>query len=448
MISYIKKRVFAKIGLVFFVASLCIVYSSYYLSVYWTNLEKDNILDAQEAYLQYKLIESWGSPPDTALIAQELNNIKIKGMIYSLDGDTLCSNDTLLHWTNLQSPISPCNYLSYNDTEYLGEVYDISFEERVSFGEFFFENQYFQTAYIEYPPYKYFLITDYVAPLDLYTLLPSLVLAFALMSLLFFIVRRFLFPLNLIERRIKSLEKGDLESTIPVVGSDELAVLTKNFNRLTSDIKQLLRQKERLLSDVSHELRTPLAKIKLAIALMPEHKKKESIDRQIKTLDSLITNILLSDKMASAYSNLKIEQIELSLLIKKALELTSIKNVDLQLQKNTLLHVDIVKSSIAIKNLIENAFKYSPKNSLIVVEGKTLNNEIVISVVDQGAGIPEEQLEKITKAFVRIPGSKESGFGLGLSICNKVMEAHAGSLKIQNSAGGGACFSLHFPIKK
>ena len=142
MISYIKKRVFAKIGLVFFVASLCIVYSSYYLSVYWTNLEKDDILDAQEAYLQYKLIESWGSPPDTALITQELNNIKIKGMIYFLDGDTLCSNDTLLHWTNLKSPISPCNYLSYNDTEYLGEVYDISFEERVSFGEFFFESQY------------------------------------------------------------------------------------------------------------------------------------------------------------------------------------------------------------------------------------------------------------------------------------------------------------------
>ena len=152
--------------------------------------------------------------------------------------------------------------------------------------------------------------------------------------------------------------------------------------------------------------------------------------------------------MASAYSNLKIDKIEISLLIKKALELTSIKNVDFKIQKNTLVHVDVVKSSIAIKNLIENAFKYSPKNSLIIVEGKTLNNEVVISVIDQGAGIPEEQLEKITKAFVRIPGTKESGFGLGLSICNKVMVAHGGSLKIKNSAGKGACFSLHFPIKK
>ena len=448
MISYIQKRVFAKIGLVFFAASLCIVFSSFYLSVYWTNLEKDDILDAQEAYFQYKLIESWGSKPDTSLIAKELNNIKIKGMIYALDGDTLCENDTLLHWTNLQNPISPCNYLSYNDTEYLGEVYNIQFEERVSFGEFFFEEQYLQTAYIEYPPFKYFLIADYVAPLDLYTIFPSLILAFALMSLLFFIVRRFLFPLNLIEKRIKSLEKGDLESTIPVVGSDELAVLTQNFNKLTSDIKQLLRQKERLLSDVSHELRTPLAKIKLAIAMMPEHKKKESIDKQIKTLDSLITNILLSDKMASAYSNLKIEKTDLNQLIQKALELTSIKNVKLNVPKNTNLSVDIVKSSIAIKNLIENAFKYSPENSSIVVEGKQTKNETIIEVVDEGPGIPEEQLKKITKAFVRIPGSKESGFGLGLSICNKVMAAHGGSLKIKNVPGGGACFALHFPLDK
>ena len=167
-----------------------------------------------------------------------------------------------------------------------------------------------------------------------------------------------------------------------------------------------------------------------------------------KTLDSLITNILLSDKMASAYSNLKIEKTDLNQLIQKALELTSIKNVKLNVPKNTTLSVDIVKSSIAIKNLVENAFKYSPENSSIVVEGKQTKNETIIEVVDEGPGIPEEQLKKITKAFVRIPGSKESGFGLGLSICNKVMAAHGGSLKIKNVPGGGACFALHFPLYK
>jgi len=448
LFNYINKHVFAKIGLLFFSASLCIVFSSYYISINWTNLEKDNILDAHEAFFLYKFVESLGNSPDTALISQELNNIKMKGMIYVLDGDTLCQNDTLLLWSNLKSPISPCNYLSYNDTEYLGEVYNINFEERVSFGELFFDGRLLQTAYIEHPPFKYFLIADYVAPLDLYTLFPSLILAFALMTLLFFVIRRFLFPLNLIEKRIRSLEKGDLDSTIPVVGKDELAVLTKNFNTLTLDIKKLLKQKERLLSDVSHELRSPLAKIKLAVALLPKHTKKESIDRQIKTLDSLITNILLSDKMASAYSNLSVESIKVGDLIKKSLELTSIKNVDVDIKKDFTFNVDVVKSSIAIKNIIENAFKYSPKNSTIFVRAKQTANETVVSVVDQGPGVPEEQLQKITKAFVRVPGTKKSGFGLGLSICKKVMVAHGGVLKIKNLVGGGACFSLHFPINK
>ena len=447
MISYLKKHIFAKIIVLFFIASFCIVFSSYYISINWVNLEKDDILDAHDAYFQYKLVESWGSLPDTSLISQQLNNIKIKGMMFRLDADTLCENDTTLLWSNLKRPITTCNYVSYNDTEYLSDAYDINFDQWVSFGEFMFDDRLLQTTYVEYPPYKYFLIANYEAPPDYNTLIPSLGLVFVLMGFMFFVVKKFLFPLNLIEKRIISLEKGDLDSTIPVIGHDELAVLAQNFNKLTLDIKQLLQQKERLLSDVSHELRTPLAKIKLAIEMLPSHQKKESIDRQIKNLDSMITNILLSDKMASAYSNLKLEKIDARALINKALELTSIKNVFLDLEKNITVSVDVVKSSIAIKNLIENAHKYSPKNSKIRVTVDETVSGVCISIYDSGPGIPENQIEKITKAFVRIPGSKKSGFGLGLSICNKVMVAHGGKLKIKN-LDEGACFSLLFPKEK
>ena len=448
MFNYVKKHVFVKIGLLFFAASLCVVFSSYYLSINWINLEKDDILDAQEAFFLYKFVESWGENPDTSLIARELNNIKIKGMIYALDGDTLCENDTLLLWSNLKKPISPCNYLSYSDTDYFKEFYNIHFSERVSFGEFEFGDRFLQTAYIEHPPFKYFLISNYVAPLDWYTLFPSILLAFALMSVLFIVVRRILSPLNLIEKRIRSLEGGDLESSVEVVGQDELAELTQNFNKLIFDIKQLLKQKERLLSDVSHELRSPLAKIKLALALSPKNQSSEKVDRQIKNLDSMITNILLSDKMASAYSNLKKETIDSEKLVSKALELTSVKRVIQDVNKDIFLCVDIVKSSIAIKNLIENAEKYSPKNSQIIIKIKKTPSHVVVSVFDSGPGIPKNYLKNIKKAFVRIPGSKESGFGLGLSICNKVMVAHGGFLNIENNKDGGACFSLHFPINK
>ena len=85
-------------------------------------------------------------------------------------------------------------------------------------------------------------------------------------------------PISLIEKRIVALEDGDLDSKLKIVGHDELAVLSKNFNTMVGEIKNLLKQKERLLSDVSHELRSPLAKIRLMLALMPEHKKVKDVD--------------------------------------------------------------------------------------------------------------------------------------------------------------------------
>ena len=87
-----------------------------------------------------------------------------------------------------------------------------------------------------------------------------------------------------------------------------------------------------------------------------------------------------------------------------------------------------------------NSFK-----TLRITQNKT---EVRISVLDEGPGIPEDQIKKITKAFVRIPNSKKSGFGLGLSICNKVMLAHGGSLEILNRKSGGSCFSLVYPKEK
>ena len=176
------------------------------------------------------------------------------------------------------------------------------------------------------------------------------------------------------------LEKGDLDSNIKVVGGDELAVLSKNFNKLVSDIKNLLKQKERLLADVSHELRTPLAKIRLAVAMLPKHNKIQSIDKQISAIDSMITNILLSDKIASAYSNLKIEPIEVGDLINRSLDLSFIKDVVVDIEDFIVLRVDVVKTSIAIKNLLENAFKYSDNRKVRLLAYKK-NSHYIISVL-------------------------------------------------------------------
>jgi len=440
---------FGRLGILFFVAGFVLLFSAYYV-FNWSFTESDNILDAHDAYYHYKLVNSWGSPPDTLKLQKELENLQLNCVIYYADLDTLCENDTLIYWSNWSSGLEPklCDYVSYSDSEDLGSRHNIRFPSYISFGDFFDGNNQYQGTLVVDGPFKHLLTIGYVDPANNFNVVPIVVLLFAFLLFLYLLVRRFLAPISLIEKRIKDLEAGDLDSKIKVVGSDELATLSKNLNKLIEDIKNLLKQKERLLSEVSHELRSPLAKIRLLLAMIPHHKKIDKIDKQIKSLDSIITNILLSDKMSSPYSNLKLENAKVQAVINQALELTFVKNVEVSVKNQLSINVDVIKSAVAIKNLIENAYKYSPAETPIYVNAYEENNYYNIEVVDSGPGIPKNLQKEITKAFVRGPHRQTSGFGLGLSISNKVVKAHGGFLKIKNNSGAaGVTISLYFPKK-
>ena len=424
-----------------------IVVSSYYV-INWGYTGRDDILDAHDAYHYNNLVASWGSPPNIEVVSQELHNLQLSCSIFIADDDTSCSNDTLLYWTNHLEPISLCNYLSYSSTKDYTLSHNIKYDDYVSFGDVEFNNDIIQATFIHGLGYKYLITLD-IPPTSAPSFIPFIVLAFVSFVLLYLTIRRFLLPISLIEKRIVALEDGDLDSKLKVVGHDELAVLSKNFNTMVGEIKNLLRQKERLLSDVSHELRSPLAKIRLMLALMPEHKKVKDVDKQIKVLDSLITNILLSDQMSAPYSNLKFSLTTVSKLIKGALELTFVEDVNINLDRDVdpEVFVDSVKISIAIKNLIENAHKYANSNEKINITVSADNQYVSILIKDRGPGIPENLIKNITRAFVRGANEVESGFGLGLSICSKVITAHGGELKIQNNPRGGASFTLCIPKK-
>ena len=436
---------FGRLGILFFVAGFVLLFSAYYV-FNWSFTESDNILDAHDAYYHYKLVNSWGSPPDTSLLKQELENLQLSCVIYYADQDTLCENDSLIFWSNWENPSRLCDYISYSDSKDLGNRHGISFPAYVSFGDYFDDKNQYQATLVIEGAFQYLLTTGHVDPANNFNVIPIVVLLFAFLLFLYLLVRRFLAPINLIKKRIKDLEAGDLDSKIKVVGNDELAMLSKNLNKLIDDIKNLLKQKERLLSEVSHELRSPLAKIRLLLVMIPPHKKIDKIDKQIKSLDSIITNILLSDKMSSPYSNLKLEKVEIKAVIQQALELTFVKNVRVTIKDKHHINVDVIKSAVAIKNLVENAYKYGSPDATIYINAYLDQNFYNIEVVDSGPGIPENIQDKITKAFVRGPNRKPSGFGLGLSISNKVIKAHGGLLKIKNNKEApGATIMLRFP---
>ncbi len=471
---------FGKIGVLFIFAAFSLASLTYFFTD-WRYTGRDDILDAHDAYLYNKLVASWGSPPNIETLSSELENLKLKCTIFKSDNDKYCENDTLVYWSNHRLPVALCNYLSYSSTENYSLSHDIKFENYISFGDLEFNDDIVQATFVERKGYKYLITLD-IPPITPPTFVPFVLVAFISLYVLYQLIRRFLKPIALLQKRIIDLEKGDLNSKVAVRGNDELAVLTKNFNEMVEEIKDLLKQKERLLSDVSHELRTPLSKIRLLIDLLKPKKKSlylssemkksgvdskiikktketfseaneklDKIDKNIMYLDSIITNILLSDQMSSPYTNLKIEKTLVCELIKQAQDLSFVKNVDVVDKEglgNEALVVDRVKIAISIKNLLENAYKYAEKTEKIRIYLSKKDSFFNITVKDRGPGLDPELLKTITKRYVRGDHKKKEGVGLGLSICYKVMNSHGGMIEIGNNPGGGAFFTLKIPHKK
>ena len=457
MITYFKKHIFGRLGLLFAVAAFILVFLTNYV-INWAVTDKDNILDVHDAYYHYQFVQSWSDTPDTNQIKRELENLKLFGAILNLDADTLCQNNNyvtdfqkekeLIYWTNIEGPFSFCDYLSYQDSDYLSETHGVVFPELVSFGDISIGGQIYPASVIESAPWQILLVVDYVYPNEWITFLPIMLLSVLFMLLLYLVIWKFLQPISLMQNRIVALERGDLDSEIEVIGNDELALLSQNFNTLIGEIKQLLQQKERLLSDVSHELKTPLAKIRLLIAMVRPEEKIQKIDRHIDYLDSIITNILISDKLTMPYTNLEIDKIKIQTLINQGIELSKNKKVVCKELNMSIVKCDVIKIAIVIKNLLDNAEKYAPSSQAVEITSSIKGSVVNILVRDFGPGIDENLIQKITEPYVRGENVKQPGFGLGLSICKKVMVSHGGFLNISNHPDGGCCFKVCWDYSK
>jgi len=455
LITYFKERIFGRLGLLFAFAAFILVCLTYYV-INWSVADKDNILDVHDAYYHYQFVRSWPSDLDTNYIQQELDNLKLLGAIFRLDADTLCHEDyvvdaeeekKLTYWSNIKEPFSFCDYVSYQDSDYLSEIHGVNFPEMVSFGDIYIGDRVYPASVVENSPWQVLLIIDSAYQSEWISFMPIVILSILFMLWLYLVIWRFLRPISLMQNRIIALESGDLDSKIDVIGTDELALLSQNFNILIEQIKQLLQQKERLLSDVSHELKTPLAKIRLLIAMVNPEEKIQQIDKHVDYLDSIITNILISDKLAMPYANLDTTEISVRDLINQAIELSKNKNIKYINPLSTRIKCDTIKIAIVIKNLLDNAEKYAPSNRPVEISTVFEGDNINIGVRDFGPGVDEKLIQKITDPYVRGKDLKQPGFGLGLSICKKVMDSHRGLLKINNMSDEGCCFEISWNYK-
>ncbi len=263
------------------------------------------------------------------------------------------------------------------------------------------------------------------------------------------VVRRLTKRLEAVELGVKQWGDGDLSLRLPEHGHDEVAALARGFNAAAQRVQALLLSHKALLANASHELRSPLTRIRMGLELMgsqPGPEFKDEINRNIQELDQLIDEILLASRLDASEADMgTLEPVD---LIGLAAEECARLDAELEAgdQPGGLVVQGVARLlRRAVRNLLENAHRHAAgKVTLALLQD---HGSAVITVCDNGPGVPIALRERIFEPFYRLPGASErdGGVGLGLALVKSIVGRHGGTVRCEGSPGGGACFVVRLP---
>ncbi|WP_266274776.1 sensor histidine kinase [Methylophaga sp. OBS3] len=271
-------------------------------------------------------------------------------------------------------------------------------------------------------------------------------------------------PIRHLRRGFNKVATGDLSTRVsPEMGNrkDELAELGFNFDVMTIKLEKLVSAQRNLLHDVSHELRSPLARMQAAIGICQQQPDKTTdvlarIERESQRIDMLIGDLLnLSRLDTLAAENDAQQYFDLSPLLEDLVDDGRYEATE----KSIAIHADIDpelpmegKPELvlrAVENVLRNAIKFTPEQGHIRLTAKLLRRSIEITISDNGPGVSEEELTKLFQPFFKgMQARKQNSSGLGLTIAERAVKAHNGSIYAAINELGGLQFAMHFPTKK
>ncbi|KZY89063.1 hypothetical protein A3752_05535 [Oleiphilus sp. HI0081] len=254
-------------------------------------------------------------------------------------------------------------------------------------------------------------------------------------------------PIRVLHQASLEISQGKLDIRVSQdVGKrkDELGQLATAFDQMADKVSDLISSQQQLFRDISHEIRTPLTRQKLAIELARSvddpGKLLDKIEHQNQCIEELI-NQLLTLMQTDNQQLTQMESLPLSQLLGRItddaeLELKE-KNLTLKtdLQSDALIKGDEPLLTRAFENLLTNAIKYSPNDANIELKLYEGSGNLHIEILDEGPGIPEEELKSILKPFYRADKSRNrgtGGFGLGLAISSQIIKKHNGVIELSN----------------
>ncbi len=292
------------------------------------------------------------------------------------------------------------------------------------------------------------------------TVLPLLLFAPVLIGLVFFSVRRGLKPLDDLAGQVAARTAENLQPLNNIPVPSEARPLVDALNRLLSRLSQTLENERRFTADAAHELRTPLAAIRIQAQVAMAGRESEErdhalqqvvvgTDRATRLVEQLLRLARL-DPLARLAAPQTLNLVSLARqTVTRAGELASQRRADLHFSAsaNSLpLRGDADLLEVALRNLIDNALRYSPMGSTIEVFATLEHGETVLGVKDAGPGVATDELPKLIERFYRGREATAEGSGLGLAIVRRIAELHGARLEIANLDGGGFMAQLRWPV--
>lgn len=302
--------------------------------------------------------------------------------------------------------------------------------------------------------------------------LPVAIVVFGLTT--FILVLLLTRPIARLRAAARDLARGQLNTRVPslrrearIFGGDEIQGLEHDFNHMAEQLESLVAAQKMLLRDVSHELRSPLARLSVALELAREDAPTgmsanlERIEREAGRLNALIGQLLRLSSLEASNAIADGEKFSLMHLLGELLPDIEFEasqracTITLDSACDCVLHGNSELVYRAIENIARNAIRYTKEASSVDMglrcEMREGNRICVLTISDQGPGLPESELQNIFRPFYRVDSARQrdtGGFGIGLAIAERAIRLHHGQVYAINRADGGISMVITLPCQE
>jgi signal transduction histidine kinase len=285
--------------------------------------------------------------------------------------------------------------------------------------------------------------------------------------LCYLLARYIVSPVVKLRSVTRQVSGGDLSARVgPLLGKrrDELADMGRDFDAMAAQVEALMSAQQRLLRDISHELRSPLARLGVALDLLRKRTGPEAashlarIERESGRLNEMIGQLLSLSRWEAGADGMREQPVDLAALVRDVAEDANFeargqnRSVEMDECEECETAGTPVLLRSAVENVVRNAVRHTPEGTTVKVSLRCRHEgdggEAVLSVRDEGPGVPEESLSEIFRPFYRVDDSRTretGGAGLGLAITERAVRLHGGAVTAANVPGGGFVVEIRLP---